>query len=188
MSWGFRKRIKIIPGVHINLSGKGISTTIGIPGASINVNQDGIHHNLGIPGTGLYSKDKIINYKVKNRKEEYQYIPDPAALIEDRIAYAKYYIGAIENEATGIRKMHADGFFTDEELEYKMIEFSNDAEYLEMKSFLESLEFNEPAAEDATIPILLYDSVAITSDPWYVRNFWLVIIMAVLLIMFCHSF
>ena len=63
MSWGFRKRIKIIPGVHINLSTKGISTTIGIPGASVNVNQDGVYRNLGIPGTGLYSREQILNYK-----------------------------------------------------------------------------------------------------------------------------
>ena len=135
MSWGFRKRIKIIPGVHINLSVKGISTTIGVPGASVNVNQEGVYRNLGIPGTGLYSREKILNYKVKNKKKEDQFIPDPNALIEDRIAYAKYYIGVIENEATGVRKMHVNGFFTDEELQSKMTEFSNDAEYLEMKSF-----------------------------------------------------
>lgn len=34
MGWRFRKRIKIAPGVNINLSKSGISTTIGKRGAS----------------------------------------------------------------------------------------------------------------------------------------------------------
>lgn len=36
MAWSYRKRIKVIPGVHLNFSKKGISTSIGIKGASIN--------------------------------------------------------------------------------------------------------------------------------------------------------
>lgn len=35
MAWNFRKRIKIIPGVHLNLSKSGISTSIGTKGANI---------------------------------------------------------------------------------------------------------------------------------------------------------
>lgn len=35
MTWTYRKRIKIIPGVHLNISRRGISTNIGIKGANI---------------------------------------------------------------------------------------------------------------------------------------------------------
>lgn len=41
MAWSYRKRIKVIPGVHLNFSKKGISTSIGIKGASINFSGSG---------------------------------------------------------------------------------------------------------------------------------------------------
>lgn len=59
MAWSYRKRIKIIPGVNLNLSKKGISTTIGVRGASINLGNNGVYANLGIPDTGIYSRRKI---------------------------------------------------------------------------------------------------------------------------------
>lgn len=55
----FRKSIKIMPGVRINLSKSGISTTIGPRGASINIGKNGTYLNTGIPGTGLYMREKI---------------------------------------------------------------------------------------------------------------------------------
>lgn len=59
MSWRFRKRVKVLPGVTLNLSKSGISTTIGKKGASVNVGSKGTFLNLGLPGTGLYSRKKI---------------------------------------------------------------------------------------------------------------------------------
>lgn len=55
----FRKRAKLFPGVHLNFSKSGISTTIGVPGASINLSKQGTHLNTGIPGTGIYDRKKI---------------------------------------------------------------------------------------------------------------------------------
>ncbi len=59
MAWSYSKRIKIIPGVHLNISRKGISTSIGVRGASITFGQYGTFINTGIPGTGIYSREKI---------------------------------------------------------------------------------------------------------------------------------
>jgi hypothetical protein len=59
MAWSFRKRIKIIPGIHLNIGKNGISTTIGVPGASINIGKNGTYLNTGIPGTGIYSRQKL---------------------------------------------------------------------------------------------------------------------------------
>jgi hypothetical protein len=59
MAWSFRRRIKIIPGVHMNLSKKGISTSIGVKGASVTLGQNGAYINTSIPGTGLYNRKKI---------------------------------------------------------------------------------------------------------------------------------
>ena len=59
MGWRYRKRIKIAPGIHLNISKSGISTTIGPRGASVNIGPNGTYVNTGIPGTGLYNRQKI---------------------------------------------------------------------------------------------------------------------------------
>jgi glyoxylate carboligase len=37
MGFRFRKTIKILPGVRVNLSKSGVTTSLGVPGATINV-------------------------------------------------------------------------------------------------------------------------------------------------------
>ncbi len=66
MGWRYRKRIKIAPGIHLNISKSGISTTIGPRGASVNIGPNGTYVNTGIPGTGLYNRQKI-STKAKER-------------------------------------------------------------------------------------------------------------------------
>lgn len=55
MGFRFRRSIRILPGLRINLSKKGISSiTIGRRGASLNINRRGEKRaTVGIPGTGL---------------------------------------------------------------------------------------------------------------------------------------
>lgn len=48
----YRKRIKILPGVHMNLSKSGTSLSVGRRGASVNFGKKGTYMNVGIPGTG----------------------------------------------------------------------------------------------------------------------------------------
>lgn len=55
----FRRKAKLFPGVYLNFSKTGISTTLGVPGASINFSKQGTHLNTGIPGTGIYNRQKI---------------------------------------------------------------------------------------------------------------------------------
>ena len=55
----FRRRTKLFPGVYLNFSKSGISTTVGVPGASINFGKQGAFLNTGIPGTGIYDRKKI---------------------------------------------------------------------------------------------------------------------------------
>ena len=59
MAWNFRKRIKIAPGIHLNLSKGGVSTSIGPKGAKISIGKNGTYLNTSIPGTGLYSRTKL---------------------------------------------------------------------------------------------------------------------------------
>ncbi len=55
----FRRKAKLFPGVYLNISKTGISTTVGVPGVSINFNKTGTYLNTGIPGTGIYDRKKI---------------------------------------------------------------------------------------------------------------------------------
>lgn len=59
MAWIYRKRIKIAPGVHLNFSKNGISTSIGPKGAKVTFGSKGTYMSTSIPGTGLYSRQKI---------------------------------------------------------------------------------------------------------------------------------
>ena len=58
MGFRFRKTIKLFPGVKLNLSKSGITTSIGGPGATINISKRGTRGTVGIPGTGIsYSEN-----------------------------------------------------------------------------------------------------------------------------------
>jgi len=59
MSLRFRRRIKIIPGVHLNISRSGISTSVGVRGASLTLGKQGTYLNTGIPGTGVSWRGRI---------------------------------------------------------------------------------------------------------------------------------
>jgi len=59
MALRFRKSIKLAPGIRMNLSGGGLSWTLGPRGASIGIGKRGTFLNTGIPGTGLYSRQSL---------------------------------------------------------------------------------------------------------------------------------
>jgi hypothetical protein len=59
----FRKRIKLAPGLHLNLSGSGLSLSAGPHGASMTFGgRGGTYMNAGIPGTGLYARERVGAY------------------------------------------------------------------------------------------------------------------------------
>ena len=59
MAFRFRKSIKLAPGIRMNLSGGGLSWTLGPRGASIGIGKRGTFLNSGIPGSGLYSRQRL---------------------------------------------------------------------------------------------------------------------------------
>lgn len=59
MGWGFRKSIKLAPGVRLNLSRSGISTSFGGRGATVNIGQKGTRATVGIPGTGISFSQRV---------------------------------------------------------------------------------------------------------------------------------
>jgi hypothetical protein len=65
MGWRFQKRIKIAPGLRLNISKSALSLTGGVEGASVSLGKDGQHINLGAPGTGLSTRTKLGRGKAK---------------------------------------------------------------------------------------------------------------------------
>ena len=66
----FRKRIKILPGVHMNVSKSGTSWSIGPRGAKVNFGKRGTYVTTGIPGTGIYSRTKVCNNNMSNHRTQ----------------------------------------------------------------------------------------------------------------------
>ncbi len=66
----FRRRVKLFPGVTLNFSNTGISTTIGVPGASVNFNNRGTFINTGLSGTGIYDRKRVGGKKQSNSSNQ----------------------------------------------------------------------------------------------------------------------
>ena len=60
MAIRFRRRIKLAPGFHLNLSGSGLSVSAGPKGSSVTLGgRGGAYLNAGIPGTGIYTRERV---------------------------------------------------------------------------------------------------------------------------------
>ncbi len=65
MGFRFSRRIKLIPGVRLNISKSGVSTSIGGRGATVNISKRGVRSTIGIPGTGLsYTSNSPSRHRV----------------------------------------------------------------------------------------------------------------------------
>jgi hypothetical protein len=53
MGFRFRRSIKILPGIRLNVGKRGVSTSIGVRGAHITVGNGQVRETVGLPGTGL---------------------------------------------------------------------------------------------------------------------------------------
>ena len=64
MGFRFRKTLRVVPGIRVNVSKSGVSTTIGRPGATANLGRRGLRWTVGLPGSGLsYSRLHSIQFK-----------------------------------------------------------------------------------------------------------------------------
>jgi hypothetical protein len=48
------RRVKLLPGLTMNLSKSGPSLSVGVRGAHVTVGRRGVRRTVGIPGTGLF--------------------------------------------------------------------------------------------------------------------------------------
>jgi hypothetical protein len=59
MGFRFRKTIRILPGLGLNISKSGVSATLGKRGAAINIGEHGVRGTVGLPGTGISYSEKL---------------------------------------------------------------------------------------------------------------------------------
>jgi hypothetical protein len=54
MGFRFYRRVRVFPGLSVNLSRSGPSLSVGVRGAHVTFGRRGIRRTVGIPGTGIY--------------------------------------------------------------------------------------------------------------------------------------
>lgn len=72
MGFRFRKSVKIMPGVRLNFSKSGVSTSVGGRGATVNFSKRGTRTTIGIPGTGLSYSSFTSSSASGGRRTSYQ--------------------------------------------------------------------------------------------------------------------
>jgi hypothetical protein len=53
MGFRFYRRLKVFPGLTLNVSRRGVSASVGVKGAHITVGHGRVRETVGIPGSGL---------------------------------------------------------------------------------------------------------------------------------------
>ena len=106
MAWNFRKRISILPGLRLNLSGNGVSVSIGPHGANVNIGKNGITGNVSIPGTGLYKRGQI--YSTTSTKSKRNKAQLNKTTIIEPMPIEAIEVPTIERKATPEQKVRID--------------------------------------------------------------------------------
>ncbi len=87
MGFRFFRRMKIAPGVSVNLSKSGGSLSFGPRGAKVTVGPRGVRRTLGVPGTGLhYTTHSGYGERSSRRSRSKPALPTPTPRPEDRLS------------------------------------------------------------------------------------------------------
>jgi hypothetical protein len=85
MGFRFRRSIRLLPGVRLNFSRSGVSTSLGVRGASVTVGRRGVRANVGLPGTGISYSTRLDEPSTPGARGDH---PLPAATTASQIAAA----------------------------------------------------------------------------------------------------
>lgn len=66
----FRRTFRLLPGVRVNVSRHGISTTVGPRGMHLTFNRYGVRQDIGLPGSGLSEYSYIARNNRRKAAEE----------------------------------------------------------------------------------------------------------------------
>lgn len=59
MGFRFQRRLRIAPGLRLNVSKSGLGLSFGPRGRSLSIGPRGLYSNVGLPGTGISFRDKV---------------------------------------------------------------------------------------------------------------------------------
>jgi len=109
MSFRFWRRVKILPGVTLNLSKTGGSLSFGPRGAKVTIGPHGKRTTMGIPGTGLFYTKTYGSKGKGNRGETTEAPLRPTVSAEDKLTlgFFKRLVTPKEEEALidGLREL-----------------------------------------------------------------------------------
>jgi hypothetical protein len=112
MGFGFRKSIRIAPGVRLNVSHKGVGASVGVKGLRYSASTRGSRITASIPGTGLYytqnlsSKRSYTNNAHQKRQELLRQQREIDRLAE--LERAKHEVEMFENQVQMIKSIHKE--------------------------------------------------------------------------------
>ena len=114
MALRFQRRIKIAPGLRLNIGKGGVSVSAGPRGASVTAGKRGLFANAGLPGTGLSSRQRLLagnsSHQPNNRATSTQIITVRFTADEDGNCCLIRADGSplSDAEVKGVRKQHGD--------------------------------------------------------------------------------
>lgn len=59
MALRFNRRIRIVPGLTLNVGKRGVSASVGTTGAKVTIGPTGVRRTIGLPGTGLSDTELV---------------------------------------------------------------------------------------------------------------------------------
>lgn len=68
MTFRFQRRVRLFPGLRLNVSKGGVSLSAGPRGGTVTAGRRGIYGNLGLPGTGLSKRSRLDRSKGGGRR------------------------------------------------------------------------------------------------------------------------
>jgi hypothetical protein len=71
----FRRSLKILPGVRVNLGKKGVSVSTGVKGANMTAGTSGVRLTAGLPGTGLSYTHKVSSHTTSRQAAQAAALP-----------------------------------------------------------------------------------------------------------------
>ncbi len=66
MGWRFRRGIRLLPGVRLNLSRGLPSVSVGTRGLTTNIGRRGVRTTAGLPGSGLSYTSRTTGWRRRN--------------------------------------------------------------------------------------------------------------------------
>lgn len=97
MGFRFQKRVRVAPGLRLNISKRGVSTSVGRRGASVTLGKRGLYGNVGIPGSGMSYRTKLDKKTGRTSKntwhqKETKSMPTTASLKFDKQSYSLVFV------------------------------------------------------------------------------------------------